>query len=65
MRFQTMNMMLRWGFTLAFCALMAAMVVMVMPAMEDHRSFILEFILLPIGGAGASLIAYANLAKVD
>jgi hypothetical protein len=60
-----MNSMLRWGFTLGFCALMVAMVVMVMPAVEDHRSFILEFILLPSGSVGASLIAYANLAKVD
>ncbi len=60
-----MNRMLQGGFTLGFCALMAAMVVMVMPAAESHRSFILEFILLPIGAVGASLIAYANLAKLD
>jgi hypothetical protein len=60
-----MNRILRWGFTLAFCALMAAMVVMVMPTLENYRFIILEFILLPIGTAGASLIAYANLAKLD
>ena len=60
-----MNRILRWGFTLAFCALMAAMVVMVMPTLENYRFIILEFILLPIGTAGACLIAYANLAKLD
>jgi hypothetical protein len=60
-----MNRILRWGFTLAFCALMAAMVVMVMPTLENYRFFILEFILLPVGTVGACLIAYANLAKLD
>jgi len=47
-----MKNMLRWGFTLGLCALMAAMVVMVMPALEDLRSSILAFVLLPIGSAG-------------
>jgi hypothetical protein len=35
-----MNRILSWGFTLGFCALMAAMVVMVMPTLENYRSFI-------------------------
>jgi hypothetical protein len=60
-----MNHLLRCGFMLGFCALMAAVVVMTLPALEDQRTFILEFILLPAGLMGAALIAYANLAKVD
>jgi hypothetical protein len=60
-----MNKMLRWGFTAAYCALMGGVVVMTIPVLEGFRTFILTFILFPIGVAGVGVIAFANVAKVD
>lgn len=60
-----MNKMLRWGFAAAYCALMGGVVAMTIPVLEDFRTLILIFILLPVGIAGVGVIAFANIAKVD
>jgi fermentation-respiration switch protein FrsA (DUF1100 family) len=52
--------LVRWGFTLAYLAVMGILVVIVMPWFGGIESQVIQFVLIPLGLTGVAMLLYGR-----
>ncbi len=58
---QVLQLMLVWGFCIAFFSVMMSIVTLTASSDDETSSFVLKYVLLPIGTAGTVLTIYARV----